>query len=48
MGLKEFFFGEDPSKLQGKALEQQFHFANEMYAYNWATELDNYAYYQEN
>ena len=48
MGLKEFFFGEDPSKLNNRALEQQFHFANEMYAYNWATSLDNYAYYQEN
>tara|TARA_R100000781_G_scaffold77748_1_gene48106 strand:+ start:45 stop:1280 length:1236 start_codon:yes stop_codon:yes gene_type:complete len=48
MGLKEFFFGEDPSKLNNRALEQQFHFANEMYAYNWATQQDNYAYYQEN
>ncbi len=40
-------FDEDPSKLQAKALEATWHAANEMWAYNWATAQDNYAYQQE-
>ena len=40
-------FGEDQSKLNAKALEQQWHIANEMWAYNWATAQDNYAFEQE-
>ena len=40
-------FGEDPSKLNKKALEQQWHFSNENWAWDWAMEQDNYAYHQE-
>ena len=45
--LWERIFGEDASKLNEKALEQQWHMNNEMWAYNWATAQDNYAFAQE-
>ena len=47
MSLWDRIFGEDPSKLNEKALEQQWHMNNEMWAYNWATAQDNYAFAQE-
>tara|TARA_R100000152_G_C6775309_1_gene203643 strand:- start:1218 stop:2456 length:1239 start_codon:yes stop_codon:yes gene_type:complete len=47
MGLKEWLFGEDPSDLQEEALAATWHAANEMWAFNWATAQDNYAYQQE-
>jgi len=47
MGLKDWLFGEDASDLNEKALEQQWHMNNEMWAYNWATAQDNYAFAQE-
>ena len=43
----DWLFGEDQSELQEKALKQQWHIANEMWAYNWATAQDNYAFAQE-
>ena len=41
------FFDEDASKLNKKALKQQWHMNNEMWAYNWAIAQDNYAFEQE-
>ena len=43
----DWLFGEDPSDLNEKALKQQWHMNNEMWAYNWATAQDNYAFAQE-
>ena len=43
----KWLFGEDPSDLNEKALKQQWHMNNEMWAYNWATTQDNYAFEQE-
>ena len=40
MGLMDWLFGEDPSDLNEKALKQQWHMNNEMWAYNWATAQD--------
>ena len=45
--LWDRLFGEDPSDLNQIALEQQWHMNNEMWAYNWATAQDNYAFEQE-
>ena len=43
----KWLFGEDASDLNEKALKQQWHMNNEMWAYNWATAQDNYAFAQE-
>ena len=42
-----WLFGDDPSELQEEALAATWHAANEMWAFNWATTQDNYAYQQE-
>lgn len=42
-----WLFGDDPSDLQEEALAATWHAANEMWAFNWATTQDNYAYQQE-
>jgi len=47
LDIMEWLFGEDASELQEKALEQQWHMNNEMWAYNWATAQDNYAFERE-
>ena len=47
MGLMDWLFGEDASDLNEKALKQQWHMNNDMWAYNWATAQDNYAFAQE-
>tara|TARA_R100000781_G_scaffold1619_2_gene2755 strand:- start:1433 stop:2668 length:1236 start_codon:yes stop_codon:yes gene_type:complete len=47
MSLWDRLFGEDPADLNQIALEQQWHMNNEMWAYNWATAQDNYAFEQE-
>jgi len=47
MGLMDWLFGEDPSDLNEKALKQQWHMNNEMWAYNWSTAQHNYAFAQE-
>tara|TARA_R100000152_G_C6751297_1_gene174956 strand:+ start:45 stop:1289 length:1245 start_codon:yes stop_codon:yes gene_type:complete len=45
--LLKNLFGQDASKLNEIALEQQFHINNEMWAYNWAVTQDNYAFQLE-
>ena len=40
-------FGGNAKNLNEEALKQTWHAANEMYAFNWATAQDNYAYHQE-
>ena len=47
MGFLDSLFGGNAKNLNEEALKQTWHAANEMYAFNWATTQDNYAYQQE-
>ena len=47
MGFLDSLFGGNAKSLNEEALKQTWHAANEMYAFNWATTQDNYAYQQE-